>query len=304
MYRGIIYRYYIMNDKENETSYVGQTCSEKKRKLDFLNIKKQYSGNRIENARKKYGPENFKYEILEEIKCKTIEERNKLLNEREIYYIKLFNSFKNGYNNTIGGGGANGYEHTEEYKKWQSEKTKELVQNPEYIKKISNSIRAYYEKDPDKRIHKSKETKKRYSNPLERERASIIQRNSYASNPDRAQKHSAKLKNICNTPEGKKRMSETIKKAWLTDEYREKYSKSKKALWATEEYRTKMSIAYKGMNGKRVLQSTFNGIPIKEYESAMDASRQLSYSFGGICRVCRGERKLYKGFIWTYVEEP
>jgi len=301
MYKGIIYRYSIFNDMGNEVSYIGQTCSDKKRRSDFLNRNMQYSGCRIENARKKYGSENFKYEILEEIECQTILERNRLLNEREQYYIGLYNSFGKGYNNTLGGGGANGYQHTEEYKKWQSKKSTELAKNPDYRKKISDGIKAYYN-CPVARTRKSIETKERYLNPVERAKTSIIQKMSYVTNPDRAKKHSDKLKVVCNTPEGKKRMSDTIINAWKTNEYRDKYSISKKALWATEEFRDKMIIAYKGMNGKMVLQSTLDGIPVNEYESAVEAARQLGYSFGGICRVCRGERAQYKGFKWSYMK--
>lgn len=62
-----------------------------------------------------------------------------------------------------------------------------------------------------------------------------------------------------------------------------------------------MAIAYKGKNGKKVLQSTLENIPIQEFESATEAARQLGYSFGSISRVCRGERKHYKGYKWEYV---
>ncbi|MEA4841411.1 MAG: hypothetical protein VB110_10455 [Bacteroidales bacterium] len=163
-----------------------------------------------------------------------------------------------------------------------------------------DGIKAYYD-HPEARTKKSEETKERYLNPIEREKASIIQKMSYAANPDRAKKHSEKLKTVCNTPEGKKRMSDTILNAWKTKEYRDKYSNSKKVLWATEKYRAKMAIAYKGMNGKRVLQSTLEGTPVCEYESAAEAARQLGYCFGSISRVCRGERIQYKGFKWSYI---
>lgn len=99
MYKGILYRYSIINDMGNEVSYIGQTCSDKKRRKDFLNQNMKYSGCRIENARKKYGSENFKYEILEEIECQTIIERSRLINELEKYYIGLFNSFGKGITN-------------------------------------------------------------------------------------------------------------------------------------------------------------------------------------------------------------
>lgn len=302
MYIGIIYRYHIINKKGKEVSYVGQTCSEKQRRSDFLNINIQYGGKRIENARKKYNPCTFSYEVIETVRCKTIEERRELLNKLEIFYIELFDSFCNGYNNTIGGGGANGYEHTEEYKKWQSEKTKELAKNPAYREKISLGIKSYYNNFPEARVKKAKEVKKRYEDPTEREKTSMAHKMSYINNPERAGIQAKKLSTICSTTEGRKRMSETIKKAWQTKEYRDKYSKSKKALWSTPEYRNKMAVAYKGMNGKRVLQLTMDNIPVKEFESATEAARLLGYSFGSISRVCRGERLHYKGYRWHYVD--
>ena len=66
-YTGIIYRRYIINDKGREVYYVGQTCDPDKRNSDFLNLRIQYGGLRIENVRKKYGPENFSYVILETV---------------------------------------------------------------------------------------------------------------------------------------------------------------------------------------------------------------------------------------------
>jgi len=302
MYTGIIYRYYLINDKGEEMSYIGQTCSVKQRRFDFLNLNTQYSGKRIENARKKYIPMTFNYEILETVTCETEEERNLALNKLEIYYIDFYNSYRKGYNNTIGGGGANGYKHTDEYKKWQSEQSKELAKNPEYRNRISQGIISFYENNPGARVGKSNEVKKRYENPKEREKTSIAHKVSYANNPERAKNQARTLSAICSTPEGKNRMRETIINAWKTKEYREKYSESKRVLWATEEYRNKMAIAYKGMNGKRVLQSTLDNIPISEFESSAEAARQLGYSFGSISRVCRGERVHYKGYRWNYIE--
>ena len=49
-------------------------------------------------AIRKYGIENFSFEILEE--CK-IEE----LNDKEVYWINFYDSYRNGYNQTIGGDG-------------------------------------------------------------------------------------------------------------------------------------------------------------------------------------------------------
>lgn len=45
--------------------YIGQTINEKDRRKHFLIQKLSYGGIKIDTARAKYNPENFKYEILE-----------------------------------------------------------------------------------------------------------------------------------------------------------------------------------------------------------------------------------------------
>lgn len=42
------------------------------------------------------------------------------LDEREIFWIKFFDSYNNGYNLTEGGSSTRGYKHTEEYKLYMS----------------------------------------------------------------------------------------------------------------------------------------------------------------------------------------
>lgn len=58
---------------------------------------KQRGSYKIYNAINKYGKENFYYEILEQ----NIDED--LIDDLEIYYIELYNSYENGYNSTRGG---------------------------------------------------------------------------------------------------------------------------------------------------------------------------------------------------------
>ena len=300
IYTGIIYRRFIVNERGVEMSYVGQTCDSAKRNSDFLNLKVKYSGVRIENARKKYGPENFGYEVLEEITCKTEEELAAKLNEREIHYIALYDSFAHGYNNALGGGGATGYKHSDEYKQWQSEQSKILNADPEIKQRQKEGMRAYFSQ-PESRAKRSAELHKRYANPAEREKLSIAQKKSYNSNPERAKSRNAALSATCSTEEGRRRMSETIKNAWKNPEYRANYSKSKKALWATEEYRNRMAISFKDMNGKKVRQLTLDGRFVAEYPSATEAAKAVGGAFGSVARVCRGERLAYKGYRWEYV---
>ena len=72
--KGYIYRYTFPDGKV----YIGQTYREKGRRKDFRLKNRPYSkGQKINNARKKYGPENFTYEVLFEIITDDAEEQLK-----------------------------------------------------------------------------------------------------------------------------------------------------------------------------------------------------------------------------------
>ena len=79
------------------------------------------SGMCFKRAVKRYGRKNFVKEILED----NIESHEEL-NEREMYWIALFNANDPtiGYNLTKGGDGAFGYKHTQEWKDGLSERVK------------------------------------------------------------------------------------------------------------------------------------------------------------------------------------
>lgn len=104
--------------------YIGQTTNLKDRKRCLYNPNKYYSGHRLDNAIKKYGIENFKYEIIIQIIDSDKIRLREKLNELEIFYIEKYNSYKEGYNMTLGGSGSAGCFQTEESRKLISEKAK------------------------------------------------------------------------------------------------------------------------------------------------------------------------------------
>ena len=93
--------YKITNDV-NEKVYIGKTLHsvEKRWKEHINDSKRERTENRpLYRAMNKYGVEHFHIETIEE--C--VEE---IAEEREVFWIKEYNSFgKNGYNATIGGDG-------------------------------------------------------------------------------------------------------------------------------------------------------------------------------------------------------
>lgn len=119
---GIVYRWISPVGK----SYIGQTIKPKARIKDFLCNYYYYAGEKINRARKKYGPHNFTYEVLIEIKCYNKKELFQSLDYWETFYIEKYDSIKNGYN--ISSGGQKhvlNIRRTEEQRKTTSERVKE-----------------------------------------------------------------------------------------------------------------------------------------------------------------------------------
>lgn len=99
MLKGIIYKY----TSPSEKVYIGQTYNEKCRKQNFKCLSSSYGSPKIDNARRKYGPENFQYEILFSIETEDKELLMNELNSKEQYFIEQFDSINNGYNVLRGG---------------------------------------------------------------------------------------------------------------------------------------------------------------------------------------------------------
>ena len=125
---GYIYKY---TNLINGKIYIGKTYHLNKRKYEH---KHREVNTYFHNAIKKYGFENFKYEVIAQT------DNDKTLNFLERYYIRKFNSFgENGYNLTLGGEGTLGYNFSEEQKKKMSEVRKGIVFTDETKLKMSLS---------------------------------------------------------------------------------------------------------------------------------------------------------------------
>jgi group I intron endonuclease len=87
---------YAIRNKINSRVYIGQTIRPISKRFEEHIANTRGEHLKLYRAIKKYGSDNFYIELIEE--CDS-----KLLNEREIYWISYFNSYKNGYNSTPGG---------------------------------------------------------------------------------------------------------------------------------------------------------------------------------------------------------
>lgn len=109
---GFIYK---VTNKINGKVYIGQTIQSVKdrwyRHCGKRGISKAEMNTHFKRAILKYGKDNFTIEVLET--CDST-----LLNDREKYYIKLYDSFNKGYNSTLGG--------TDGYKPFKTTKEENL----------------------------------------------------------------------------------------------------------------------------------------------------------------------------------
>lgn len=131
---GYIYKF---TNRINGKKYVGQTNNIETRYKAHLSSKRN---DPFHSALRKYGVENFDFEVIEHINSieDSLQDMKKKLDELEIEYIKKENSkHPLGYNLTDGGYGSRGYKLSQEHKdkisaantgkKWTDEQRKKLT---------------------------------------------------------------------------------------------------------------------------------------------------------------------------------
>jgi hypothetical protein len=145
------------------------------------------SGHRIVSSIKKYGEENFKYEIL----CYGSSE---YIFELEKRYItpEVLEEDELCLNLTVGGDGPS--YHSKETRKMIGEKIKKLYENPELRKKVSDGVKKYFAENPEVMIRVAAKHKgKKFSEEI-RQKMSEAQKLSHANDPERRVRISAILK--------------------------------------------------------------------------------------------------------------
>lgn len=136
---------YKATNKINGKCYIGQTRhSLEHRKNTHLRYARKGIDTHFYQAIRKYGEENFEWEII----CST--NNKKHLNELETFYINYYDSIKHGYN-MVDGGDNNIMD-------IESVKTKHnaIMQSSEVRKKISNSMKQYRKEHPFTEEHRRK----------------------------------------------------------------------------------------------------------------------------------------------------
>lgn len=204
---GIIYKYTSPSNK----MYIGQTIHEHVR---YMRHKRIEGDNKFHRAIKKYGFENFTYEVIFTIDNEDRKRVKEKLDFMERYYIRKYDSLNNGYNITAGGEGGSG-KHTEEFKKMMSDKMRE--NNPAW--NMTDEWR--------KNIGISQKGKK-MSDKFKRLTSERMKSNNPMKNPEVAAKMSASQKGKRLSEEHKKKISESNKGRIFSEDTKSKISTASK----------------------------------------------------------------------------
>lgn len=221
---------YKSTNKINGKEYIGQTVNSLEKRISSHKASKKETY--FSHALKKYGNENFEWEVLKE--CNSKEELDKM----EIFYIKELNTFKpNGYNLTLGGdAGTLGWKPTIENKKNISDGNKkywnEKKKDKEFMLKWSEITRERMLKNNpmkgkerldmkgDLNFAKRPEVRNKISRAAKnRDRFDLIGENNPSKREEVRNKISKKLKG--------RKITWEVGRYKRTEEYKNKLSKSK-----------------------------------------------------------------------------
>lgn len=278
MVEGIIYKYTSPSGKV----YIGQTTNELYRRRMWFSSGR-YTGGRskIDRARKKYGATNFTYSVLYKREYPSAELATKELNIMESYYIGLYDSYRNGYNSTLGGDGSRGYVASINTRNKISIANKGKKKHSGFGIKISESMRGK---------PKSPEHRKRLSESKKNSGHRIAQ---YSL--------SGALIKVWNNIE-EVASSLNVSRESIAGCCRGKSISAHKYLWRYVNGYVNSVIPSKKrrIDSKAVLQYTTEGIFINEYPSLVDAAIAVKGNRTNISYCCKGKVNTYKGYKWRF----
>ena len=164
--------------------YIGITITSLKERIRIhLRSLKKGSRTPFHDAIRKYNAKNICWEIIDRANDW------KELCELEKKYIALYDSFKNGYNLTLGGEGTYGLKYDEEWCKKNSEIRKKFFENPENRRMQSLANKKAHQDNPKQAKEHSQFMLERYKKESEREKTAEEMRK-YLSDPKNREIHS------------------------------------------------------------------------------------------------------------------
>ena len=290
---------YIVENKINGMVYIGKTTKTvTKRKWDHITkALKKVSNLRFHNAIRTYGPENFEWKVISV--CD-----DSILNEQEVYYIKLYkaNDKKFGYNMTEGGENDPkcnlGRKFSEEHKKNMSISGLGRKPSEKTIEKMSKAQKSRYKNDKNlQEVLKNNDALKKKVLQYDHEGNFVRCWESIKSASDVLDVDESNISRAC-----RREWKTSANFIWryeednITEDDLCAINKPKKL---SPEHKDRITVALR----KPINQFDLDGNLIRTWLSTKDAGEALNIDRGGITNCCRGKYKKSGGFIWRYKEE-
>lgn len=271
---------YKITNKLNNKCYIGQSIDIERRWKEHIASIKSKKQNQIYLAFRKYGLTNFSFEIIE-----LCEEQD--LDEKEMYWIKYYDSYNNGYNMTIGGEGKRlDYDYiTSQYKIYKTMQDTALHSNCS-IQTVSNALKAY-NITPNYNGSTGIGHQIKQIDPQTLKVIKIYNSISQAMQEVGAKNNAAISKVISG------QMDTAYGYIWKDITFDE----------------TKLKpIQLKGKYNNKILQKIDKNTNevLCEYNSTNEAAKDLGKKqsqCSGIYKVCKGEQKTAYGYKWKFVDE-
>lgn len=289
---------YKITNKINKKSYIGQSKNIEHRWIAHksesrLSYNPQYNYS-IHKAFRKYGIENFTFEIIENT---TPAE----LNDKEKYWIEYYDSYNNGYNETTGGEAGPCQLGEKNTNARLTEQDVVCIRTQLLHGKMLSQV---YPAFQDKVSHRGFEHVWRGEcwPHIMPEAIEYLKTEEYKTSVKKFCGEMSHKKTEQYRQDIAKRKYNGENRDQVFKDYKGKYTKSGFFdLW----YSLPINPCYNNHTPKKkpVMKLDKDTLEIiEQYESAAEASRKNNCDQSGILKVCRGQRKSCGGFIWRYIE--
>lgn len=278
---------YKITNLINNKIYVGQTRFEvKERFKEHLWAAKRGIKYPLYSAIRKYGENNFKIEIIEEIE-------DSLLNEREKFWIEKLNTFiknQHGYNATYGGEGNSIIDKNEIYKLWDEKLSIQEIAN------MTNHDRSS--------IRKILQNYENYSIEESNARGDQIQAKNRFKKILQYSLNGKYIATFNNMTEAERQTGISHKNIWNNVQHMGDSAGGFQ--WRFEDDATPvLDMSKKRIKRKKVKQiDNFTQNVIEIYDSVKQASIKTNISYNRIYRCCRNNTIMQpENYRWEYIEE-